>query len=204
MKDMTKTASRLSKLVKVLQIALEIGIVTCFVGLGILAAAWIFKLLPEQFGTGFENISIADFLELQVAPEYIPATSTIIRMSAIDIILTLVCLFVGRMSIKCIRNILQPMTLGQPFHNAVSTNLKKLAWYSIAYYLTENALTSLSTALSVNAYRLQELLISDKITGVTFQYEFDLTFLIFSAVLLLLSYIFRYGEELQQLSDETL
>jgi hypothetical protein len=32
----------------------------------------------------------------------------------------------------------------------------------------------------------------------------DISFLICSGILLLLSYIFRYGSELQQLSDETL
>ena len=37
-----------------------------------------------------------------------------------------------------------------------------------------------------------------------FNFEFDLTFLVLWAVLTLTSYVFRYGEELQQLSDETL
>ena len=35
-------------------------------------------------------------------------------------------------------------------------------------------------------------------------FSVDLTFLVYWAILLLLSYVFRYGEELQQLSDETL
>ena len=35
-------------------------------------------------------------------------------------------------------------------------------------------------------------------------FQVDLTFVVYWAVLLLLSYIFRYGEQLQQLSDETL
>jgi len=35
-------------------------------------------------------------------------------------------------------------------------------------------------------------------------FKIDLSFLIYWAILMLLSYVFRYGEQLQQLSDETL
>ena len=48
------------------------------------------------------------------------------------------------------------------------------------------------------------LLLSEKITHVGGMFKIDLTFLIFWAILTLLSYVFRYGEDLQQLSDETL
>ena len=37
-----------------------------------------------------------------------------------------------------------------------------------------------------------------------FDIRIELSFLIFAALIYLLSYIFRYGQELQQLSDETL
>jgi len=39
---------------------------------------------------------------------------------------------------------------------------------------------------------------------VTGMFKIDLSFLIYWAILMLLSYVFRYGEQLQQLSDETL
>ena len=53
-------------------------------------------------------------------------------------------------------------------------------------------------------YQLNALLLSDKITKVTFNYSFDFSFLLIAAVLYLLSLVFSYGQELQQLSDETL
>ena len=56
----------------------------------------------------------------------------------------------------------------------------------------------------MKAYDLHLLLLSEKISHVEFMFVFDLSFLVVYGVLLLLSYIFRYGEELQQLSDETL
>jgi hypothetical protein len=45
---------------------------------------------------------------------------------------------------------------------------------------------------------------SDKILSVTPNYEADLTFLAIAAVLMLLAYVFHYGQALQQQADETL
>ena len=42
------------------------------------------------------------------------------------------------------------------------------------------------------------------VTQINFDIRLHLSFLIFAALIYLLSYIFRYGQELQQLSDETL
>ena len=53
-------------------------------------------------------------------------------------------------------------------------------------------------------YNLPGLLISEKIVHVDGMFQVDLAFVVYWAILLLLSYVFRYGEELQQLSDETL
>ena len=58
--------------------------------------------------------------------------------------------------------------------------------------------------MTVFVYDLPSLLISEKIVHVDGMFRVDLTFLVYWAILLLLSYVFRYGEQLQQLSDETL
>ena len=85
------------------------------------------------------------------------------------------------MTFSAIRGILAPMKEGKPFdHNNV---------------LTGNTLTG---------YNLNELFLSDKITGVSVTHSCDLSFLIYALVLFLMSFIFQYGSELQKLSDETL
>ena len=58
--------------------------------------------------------------------------------------------------------------------------------------------------MTIFVYDLPGLMISEKITHITGNFKVDLSFLIYWAILLLLSYVFRYGEGLQQLSDETL
>ena len=92
----------------------------------------------------------------------------------------------------------------KPFDSIVSTNLKKLAKLSITLGILYNIIILSEQILTVFVYGLPGLLISEKIIHVDGMFKIDLTFLIYWAILLLLSYVFRYGEELQQLSDETL
>ena len=60
------------------------------------------------------------------------------------------------------------------------------------------------TGNTLTGHNLNELFLSDKITGVSVTYSCDLSFLIYALVLFLMSFIFQYGSELQKLSDETL
>lgn len=60
------------------------------------------------------------------------------------------------------------------------------------------------TGNTLTGYNLNELFLSDKITGVSVTYSCDLSFLIYALVLFLMSFIFQYGSEPQKLSDETL
>ena len=60
------------------------------------------------------------------------------------------------------------------------------------------------TGNTLTGYNLNELFLSDKITGVSVTYSCDPSFLIYALVLFLMSFIFQYGSELQKLSDETL
>jgi hypothetical protein len=92
----------------------------------------------------------------------------------------------------------------KPFDSIVSTNLKKLANLSIHFGILYNVIILAEQIIAVFVYDLPGLLISDKITHISGMFNVDLTFVVYWAILLLLSYVFRYGEDLQQLSDETL
>jgi len=96
------------------------------------------------------------------------------------------------------------MAKGEPFAGLVSGKLKQLAALSLVLGLAAEGLKMVGQAVTANMMDLQSLLMSEKIAGVSLNYEMDLTFLLVFALLRLLSYVFRYGEELQQLSDETL
>ena len=203
MKDLKKTASVLDRILKIVSVAIKIVSVALVVGLGILACAFLFDLDPHMVGTGYAHADL-DFVTFTVAENYLPDHRIIWCQVGMEMLLSLICMVPAHFSVKAIRNILAPMKNGEPFHNTVSTNLKKLANYICSLGIGLNLQKIISNILLVKAYDLHLLLLSEKVSHVEFMFVFDLSFLVVYGILLLLSYIFRYGEELQQLSDETL
>ena len=202
MKDLIKTASILDKILHILYIATAIGAVTCLVGLGIIAVGVIFDLPPQMIGTGFQNADLGN-MTISVAEDQMPAISVILGKTAVEIGLTLLCLLIARKMVACVREILAPMKEGAPFHTGISGNLKTLAIHTCIIGVAMNAQDILSNTLTVLAYDLANVMVNDQITHIAITNIFDLSFLFIAGILLLLSYIFRYGEELQKLSDET-
>ena len=203
MKDMIKTASLLDKILRILSIATKIGIIGSIVGLGIIAVGAIFGLPLDQIGTGFEDADLGN-ITISVTDSLMPTRSVILGKFAVEITLTLFCLLVARKMVACIREILAPMKEGAPFHTGVSGNLKTLAIHTCIIGVAANVSDILSNTLTVLAYDLANVIINDQISHIAITNVFDFSFLFIAAILLLLSYVFRYGEELQQLSDETL
>lgn len=203
MNKLVKTSKTLDMIFRFLCILIDIAAVFMIVGLVIVAAGSVFNLPAKYIGTDFNVVGLG-FLTLTVADEAVPGLDQILGQAAVESALTLVYLVIGHLMIRCIRNILQPMTKGEPFQDTISVNLKRLALYILLLGIGQNCREVISSMLLVKAFDLTHLLVSDKVISLTFNYPFRLGFLTVSAAFLLLSYIFRYGEELQQLSDETL
>ena len=106
-----------------------------------------------------------------------------------------------------VRKILQPMTEGNPFHPTVSTNIRKIAYVSIVLGVIANVvsfLQSFGAVAMIEKIKLLDYVKEGTIQSITANSQIDLTFLVVFFILLLVSYFFRYGEELQQKVDETL
>lgn len=203
MKDMTVTAARLDKFLHFLNILLWIAIVASLIGLVLIAAYFLFDLDPNWVAGGYNQVAVG-FLSVTIGEGYVPSVSAVLLTAASQLVVALIALFFSRMVLGCFRKILKPMKEGLPFHDTVCRNLKKSALYVILWGVLKIASEGLELLLVVSQYHLPTLLLSDKITHVGFTLPIDLRFLFIAAVLLLLSYVFRYGESLQQLSDETL
>ena len=93
---------------------------------------------------------------------------------------------------------------GNPFAPSVSGNLKKLSLLTLVYGVWGNLGSVVLTFLKMNHFQLDRLADGELILSVAPNYQLNLGFVIVYLVFLLASYIFRYGAELQQLSDETL
>ena len=99
-----------------------------------------------------------------------------------------------------VRRILAPMKEGQPFAAGVADDLKKLAWMVLVFGFVSAvwefvAQVMVSTAMSGNLSVNSHYAVGEVVR---------LDFVLVAAVLFLVSYIFRYGRELQVQSDETL
>ena len=203
MNNLSTTAKKLDKVFEITHIVLGALAIACIVGVALIAVAYILKLDPTMIGTGYENFDIG-FLELTVAEGYAPDKWLVLLQAAITLLVSCRLMYEGRRGVGYIREILQPMAEEKPFESIVSTNLKKLAKLSITMGILYNIIILSEQIITVFVYDLPALLVSEKIAHVGGMFSVDLTFVVYWAILLLLSYVFRYGEQLQQLSDETL
>ena len=203
MNNLSNTAKKLDKVLEIAHIVFGALAIACIVGVALIAVAYILKLDPSMIGTGYENFDIG-FLELTVAKGYAPDKWLVLLQAAITLTVSCRLLYDARRGVGYVREILHPMTEEKPFDSIVSTNLKKLAKLSLNLGILGNIIILSEQIMTVFVYDLPGLLISEKITHVGGMFNVDLTFLIYWAILLLLSYVFHYGEQLQQLSDETL
>lgn len=203
MNNLSNTAKKLDKVFEIAHIVLGALAIACIVGVALIAVAYLLKLDPAMIGTGYENFDIG-FLELTVAQGYAPDKWLVLLQAAISLLVGCRLMYEGRRGVGYIREILNPMKEEKPFDTIVSTNLKKLARLSITIGILYNIIILSEQLMAVFVYGLPGLLLSEKIVHVEGMFTLDLAFLVYWAILLLLSYVFRYGEELQQLSDETL
>ena len=203
MNNLSNTAKKLDKVFEIAHIVLGALAIACIVLLALIGLAYAFKWNPEMIGTNYENFDIG-FLELTVAKQYAPDKWLVLLQAAITLAAGCRLCYDGRKGVGYIREILQPMKEEKPFTSIVSTNLKRLARLSINLGILANVIILTEQIMTVFVYDLPGLLIGEKITHGGGMFNVDLSFLIYWAILMLLSYVFRYGEQLQQLSDETL
>ena len=203
MNNLSNTARKLDKVFEIAYIVLGALAIACIVGIALIGAAYLLKWDPSMIGTGYENLDIA-FLELTIAEGYAPDKWLVLLQGAVTLLICCRLMYDSRRGVGCIREILRPMKEEKPFEAIVSTNLKKLARLSISLGILCNLLSLFEQIMVVFVYDLPGMLLSEKITHVGGMFTVDLSFLIYWGILHLLSYVFRYGEDLQQLSDETL
>ena len=203
MNNLSNTAKKLDKVFEIAHIVLGALAIACIIGVALIVAAYVLKWDPAMIGTGYENFDIG-FLELTVAEGYAPDKWLVLLQAAITLAVSCRLFYDGRRGVGYIREILLPMKEEKPFDTVVSTNLKRLAKLSITLGILYNIVILSEQVMTVFVYDLPGLLLSEKISHVGGMFKVDLTFLVYWAILILLSYIFRYGEQLQQLSDETL
>ena len=203
MDKLISTARKIDIVFKIAEIMLKIAFVACLVCTVIITAAGLFDLPAEMIGTGDLLLEFGP-LTLTVADAYTPDFDRMLIQVAAMLVLGAGCSFIGILCVKAIRAILAPMKDGKPFASETSKNLRKLGWLSLILGAAVQVMEAISLLTLFIVQKMDTLLISEKITHVNVNISFDPSFLIIPAVFFLLAYVFKYGEQLQTLSDETL
>ena len=200
MKDLKRSARTLNTL---------LNLFFCFlVARGLFAAGYhvltLYKLLTDPTALSGKMGLTIDWLTLDAANGFGITLDGAIPMKLIQLVSAVVITVIACRCVRTLKRILLPIEVGQPFRSGISGEIRKLSRHCFCLGWMENLSMLASVILIENHYGLQELLMNDPITGVTIHPEFRPAWFFVTAVLVILAMVFRHGEQLQTLADETL
>lgn len=205
MDKLSKTAKGLDTFFKILLRIWMIGTV-----LGIVVILFTLYLTTGGLNL-FEDIGVSMLQKLNfgmvtfhLSPNFVFVEGVGQTYFIILLVVGLLAIPVFYLMIRFIRNILKPMIEKEPFHETLAVNLKRLAWLVLAGGVLQEVYEFINYVFVAQNVDLQTLFINENITSIMINYTFNADFIIFAVALFLLSHVFKYGQELQQLSDETL
>lgn len=200
MEKLMKTSKTVDTILKVVFKILQVAGIIIFVGVGIcLVAEALGKLPPAELAA----VSFGD-VELRFTEPQIVDNSFMAFEMGTTMIMVLIAITVTCYLIKVLRKVLVPMIKGQPFDGTVSKNIKKLGIVMIAGGLIMDILETVGSNLAFFMYDVSSLFLSENIGKVSINSEISMGSVLAGVLVIMLSHVFRYGEELQQQADETL
>ncbi|MBO5252450.1 MAG: hypothetical protein J6C51_00715 [Clostridia bacterium] len=195
---------KIGKIAKNLDLIARVVYTVCSVFVWVLPITAVLLLIfgEQVIADGTYTVTLG-MLTLEFAEEYMPFEAVKFRVIAgllsVAVLLVFVCWF-----IRVIQSVLEPMKEGKPFESAVSDKLKKLSFITLIGGGVLSVAKLVGEVVLCKMYDLESIFLNENIISCTAEFNLDMTFLLAFGVLYLLSYIFRYGEELQKQSDETL
>ena len=200
MEKLMKTSKTVDTILKVVYKILQVGGIIIFVGVGICLIAGALGQLPPAELT---SVSFGDVELIFAEPQIVDNSFMVIEMGT-TLVMALLAIAVTCYLIKVLRKVLVPMIAGQPFDGTVSTNIKKLGITIIVSGIIIDLIEVIGSNLAFYMYDISELFLSENIGKVMINGEIGLGNVLVGVLVIMLSYVFRYGEQLQQQADETL
>ena len=196
-RKIAKTINRYFGVIKFITIALTILVTLAFL--------WILFALNE---TILLNSILSSFSLSWLSIQFDSSLFSSIMSMKLFLILTLIMVYIDVLMfiqlIKIIRNILNIMIEETIFKNEMANQLMDLCQLSFFYGAYTNFSSFIIYRFYLDHSNLMTLLDSGNISSASASFVFDFNFIIISGIIYLLAYVFKYGAELQQLSDETL
>lgn len=164
----------------------------------------LYTLFTDTATLSDEMALVFDSLTLHADKGFGVVLDAIATMRLVYLISAIVITVVACAGVRCLKQILLPIELGQPFSRGISVQIRKLGMCAFWLSIAEN-LSDLATLIVIeNHYGIGELLTGPIITRVSITPELKPAWFIVTAVLSILGMVFRRGEVLQTLADETL
>lgn len=201
MNKLQKTARSLDRFFALMQ---KLTIAGCVFGGIMIFFMWYLWLGDKDIGELLYTSLRFGGITFQIDKSVAPADNAFLLYLGLGTIIGAAQIPVFYMTFGSIRGILALLMEGTPFHEHIVYYLKRLGWLTVANGILNIAAGFVLQGNFLQQYDLGALFLSDKVTQVTTGYSVDLTFVLYAVILFLLAEIFRYGMELQQLSDETL
>lgn len=144
-------------------------------------------------------------LTIYFKDDYIVNKKLIVAQGTVQLLIYSIIFLISSYASKILNNVIEPVKECRPFSEETSKSLKKLAWIcliigglgelarAIDYFFT-NITFDMKTLFN-------ELSFAE---SYEFTYEINFSFVAIFCVIMFLSFIFQYGQQLQKESDETL
>ena len=200
MEKLMKTSKTVDTILKVVYKIMQVAGIILLVSIGICIVAQFVDKLPMAELT---SVSVSDVELIFKEPMLIDSSKAVIEM-VVTLVVALLVIGITCYMIKLLRKVLAPMMVGQPFDGTVSKNIKKLGIAVIVNGLAIDVVESVMSSMAFYMYDIAELILSDNISKIMVNSELSLDSVLVGVLVIMLSHVFRYGEQLQQQADETL
>lgn len=191
-------------LLKKMCFVLEIVRGACLISVALLIGlSLFFAFNKDVYNTLFGSIRI-DYLQLIFKDDAALHKDSMSMWLPLILLITAIFVFIIYKAVQTIESICTITMNHTPFDVRVSNHIKSLAKYILAGGIVFNILEVCRVMQFKQTINFDLLFNTKYVTQINFDIRLHLSFLVFATLIYLLSYIFRYGQELQQLSDETL
>lgn len=178
-----------------------------FKGLGLIWFIITILLAVFMFFADINSIPLdslrIDVIDITFKNDLLINKEMIAKILPVCLLLLGMLFFVAYKMIEILESICKT-ALEKPFDISIANSLVKLSKYILVGGLLVNLIIIFRFIILTKPYNYNLLFNENYVSNIQFKNQFSLTFLLDAALVYLLSYVFRYGKELQDLSDETL
>ncbi len=196
---MMKSAKIIDRILKIIQGFAAAGVIVAAIFIPLTAILGE-KVIAEssRLELGHLTLKLAGDMSSYLDLSGIKASIIVMLISAV------VGCAVGWYCLRMLRNVLAPLKEGRPFESGMAGRIRTLGFPVLIGGAITAICRTVGAVFELKAYDLSAVFDSDMVASAAYNYSLDLWFVVVTLILFFLSYIFRYGEDLQREADETL